>query len=188
MHFAAPLVVVILIALIYILSTTDAEASSIRVGFYTRGGLTKIPFAELFDKWSTELDVPWQLMAAIVEKESSFNPSAVNTETAADKRLGRNVDSIGLGQILFPDTAHLFDPNLTREDLLDPDKNLQITAMVLADNLKRYRSKDDDDFPRDAISAYNAGVPRLDPTKTNNIAYVERVKSFWEKYQGESAT
>lgn len=168
--------------LLFWLSTRSGEAS-VRVNFTApKKSLPDIPFADLFDQISTRFDVPWKIMVAIVEKESGFNPSAVNEESAADTRRGRDVDSVGLAQILWPDTAKALDPNVTREDLFRPEVNLGLQGMLLRDLLSRYPETDEDGFPERAVSAYNAGVPKLDPTKFNNLPYVAKVKQFWLKY------
>ena len=186
MNQFAPLTLLLLLALFYLLFAKEASAGTLpgfRVGFTTRKGLVDIPYSSLIDKWSTYYDIRWQVMAALIKQESNFNPNAVNTEAAADKRLGRDVDSIGLGQILFPDTAHLFDPNLTREDLFNPDTNLRIMGLAMVDIFSRYKAVDEDGFPAQGVSAYNAGVPKMDPSKFNNLAYVASVKRNWEAYR-----
>lgn len=146
----------------------------------------EIPFANLFDVIAFTMGVPRRLMIAIVAHESGFNPRAVNLETAADKRKGRNVDSIGLAQILWPDTAKALSPNVQREDLFDPYVNLSLQALLLRELLLRFPSKLFDGFPADAVAAYNAGSPRKVSGSSEyvNQGYVNAVHAQWRKYNG----
>lgn len=166
------------LALVSILVLATRKAfSAIRLDYKAPSNPVNIPFWELFDKWSGKMDVPWRVMVSLVQAESAFRPNAVNSESAADRRLGRDVESIGLGQILYPDTARGLDPNVNRNDLFDPDTNLRLVAMLLKELLRRFPQHDEDGFPNDAVSAYNAGVPT-----SKNSVYVQRVRGFWEKY------
>lgn len=127
--------------------------------------------------------MPARLMKAIVSVESSFNPLAVNSEQAADKRLGRDVDSIGLGQILFPDTARSLRPGIGRDELLDPSTNLSLAFDLMAGLLRTWPTMDDEGFPARAVAAYNAGAPRYQADGTlKNQGYVDKVKGRWRFY------
>lgn len=85
--------------------------------------------------------IPAFLLSAVIHQESNFNPLAVNKAAP--------VHSFGLGQLTMS-TARQFC-NLTRKTILNPEKNLDCSAKVLAYQLNRYNDLDK------AISAYNAG-------------------------------
>jgi len=137
-------------------------------------------FGDLFDALASAHGVPARLMESIVSVESSFNPRAVNPETDADRRKGRDVDSIGLAQILFPDTAQAVRPGTTREELLDPAINLGIAFKLMAGLQRMWPGTDADGFPSQAVAAYNAGRPRLTDSGTfTNQPYVDRVHAAW---------
>src|SRR5262245_20327276 len=136
------------------------------------------PYFDLVRKWCAYYSVPPRLLMAIVSHESKWNPRAVNHETARDQRIGRDSDSIGLGQILYPDTAHGLRPGLSREDLFDPDTNLELTAELLSQLIDRF-GLGVGPFPDRIVSAYNAGRPI-----TGNAEYVAKVRVEWNALEG----
>lgn len=139
------------------------------------------PYFSLFQKYSVMYQVPMRLMVSVVSHESNFNPRAVNSETAADKRLGRDVDSLGLCQILYPDTAQALNPGISRDECFDPDTSLDMGFRTMRAALKRYPPSGD--FPEDAVSAYNGGHSlRLPDGTFKNQQYVNLVRKEWEKY------
>lgn len=142
----------------------------------------RIPFDDIFTRMAGKYGVPKRLMAAIVAHESAFDPRAENEETKADAKRGRDVDSLGLGQILWPDTAK--DYGITnREDLFNPETNLDAVARILRDKLKRYPPVAPMAFPEDAVSAYNGGHSlRKQSGSFANQEYVNRVRIKWEGY------
>jgi len=80
----------------------------------------------------------------IVYQESRFNPRAVSSAGA-----------LGLAQVM-PNTARIFDPDLTEEDLFDAEINLRIGFRFLRELVDRYPN----DLPL-ALLAYNRGPTRL---------------------------
>jgi hypothetical protein len=80
----------------------------------------------------------------IVRIESRFNPRAVSP-----------VGAIGLTQ-LMPRTAAFYDPQITREQLFDPDVNLRIGFVFFRELLTRYEGD-----LRLALLAYNRGPGRV---------------------------
>ncbi len=143
------------------------------------------PFDALFVKYSRKYNIPIRDIVSVVDYESNFNPKAVNPEEDADRRKGRNVDSIGLGMILYPDTARDYDENATPDLLMEPDYNLNIACHHLARQLKRYPERERSGFPAKAVASYNAGSVRYkaDGTYVNQV-YVDRVRSRYDKWSG----
>jgi Soluble lytic murein transglycosylase and related regulatory proteins (some contain LysM/invasin domains) len=138
-----------------------------------------IAFNETVRKWR----IPLRLIVAIVDHESSFNSKAINYEKKADIAKGHDVDSIGLGQILYPDTALALDPFATRDKLMNAQYNLDLTGKLLSQLLSRYPHKRPDGFYPDAVSAYNAGSLRYDADGMyRNQAYVDAVESTYYKW------
>jgi soluble lytic murein transglycosylase-like protein len=149
------------------------------------GGAPTVPFIGYIRRSAMTWGVPARLLAAIAKVESSFNPKAVNLEAAADARKGRDVDSIGLCQILYPDTALALDPEVTRDDLFDPSINLNLAGKLLAGLMRSYKGRDDEGFPAPAVAAYNAGQPRYTISgEFQNQLYVDRVNRAWRDYAG----
>ena len=139
-----------------------------------------IPFDDIFNRKAGKYGVPKRLMVAIVAHESRFDPRAVNLETKADVRKGRNVDSLGLGQILFPDTAS--DLGITyREALFDPETNLDGVGFILRRHIRRY-GYTAGVFPDDVVSADNRGPTRRSGTTVGNQDYVNKVRAKWGEF------
>lgn len=142
-----------------------------------------IPFEPVFDDVARKRAVSKRLLLAHTFVESKFDPRALNEESAADRRLGRDVDSIGLMQILFPDTAQGIRLGVTRDQLFEPTTNIDIGAMVILDNLRRYPAHDAIGFPAEAVAAYNAGSARRKADGSFvNQAYVTSVREAFIGY------
>lgn len=145
--------------------------------------ISDIPFNAFFESASTTYHVSKRLLVAIASVESNFNSKAVNNETEADKRKGRNVDSLGVMQILYPDTAQALRPSITREQLFDAETNINLGAKLLSALLNTWKKIDVDGFPTEAIAAYNAGHPRYNSQGSlTNQRYVDAVKNQWREY------
>lgn len=76
----------------------------------------------------------------LVRVESVFNPRAISP-----------VGAVGLTQ-LMPGTARVFEPNVTREQLMDPDVNLRIGFRYLRTLIRDYKGD-----LRIALLVYNRG-------------------------------
>jgi Transglycosylase SLT domain len=84
------------------------------------------------------------LLIAIIDKESSFNPKAKGP-----------TNDYGLGQVTV-DSARGIDPNVTVQDLLNPAKNVQFAAKLLAQRYKRFTDPTTNVLDLEAvIAAYN---------------------------------
>ena len=80
-----------------------------------------------------------ELAFRLVRLESRFDPSAVSP-----------VGAVGLAQLMLG-TAREFEPNVTREDLLDPDINLRIGFRYLRALIREYKDL------KIALLVYNRG-------------------------------
>ena len=164
-----PLLVVL--AILLLLGTGVAVASE------------RVPFRSFFEASSRKWLVPVRLLLAHADVESGFRQDAVNDESAADRRKGRDVQSVGLMQILWPDTVQALRPGLTLEQAKQPNVNVDMGAQLVSELLRRFPVTEPSGFPADAVSAYNAGKPRRGPDeKYLNQAYVDRVRRSWEKF------
>lgn len=124
------------------------------------------------------------LVAAVIETESNWNPSAVS-----------HTDAQGLMQ-LMPVTArdmakmNLVDASFDPEDLDDPETNIRFGCAYLRYLVDYFNGSTDY-----AIAAYNAGMSNVEswadePTALHNAitfpetqAYLVRVKNAWGRYQ-----
>jgi tape measure domain-containing protein len=83
------------------------------------------------------------LLSHLIQAESNFNPQARSSAGA-----------LGLGQPMLP-TAQGLEMGVTAENLLEPERNIRITAKYLSEMLEQFRG-----FPdalKMALAAYNAG-------------------------------
>jgi soluble lytic murein transglycosylase-like protein len=164
------------------LNKTPSTDESGEVSDYT----VSVPYGAIFAKYSRKYNVPLRLMVAISDWETigTFDPKIINSEKAADIKRGYNVDSVGLGQILYPDTAVALDSSATIAKLQDPDYNLNLMGMLLNQLRQRYPQKESDGFPPNVVAAYNAGSAKH---KTSgeyvNQTYVDGVRSKWAKWR-----
>lgn len=131
--------------------------------------LASVPHGEAIQGVARELDVDSLLLVAMVEVESSFDPSALSRRGA-----------IGLMQVL-PETAAEFG----EFDLWDPASNLRAGAAYLRQLLRRY-----DGNLEIAVAAYNAGPGSIHrfggiPPFRETTRYVERVLSRYVEYHRE---
>ena len=98
--------------------------------------LTGLPYGELIDQAAREYHLDSLLLAAIIRRESGFDPQVVSSRGA-----------LGLMQIM-PETATLYGA----PDPLDPGANLRAGAHYFRDLLELYQG----DLEL-ALAAYNAG-------------------------------
>lgn len=116
-------------------------------------------YAEMAARWADRYGVERELVHALIEAESAWDPNAVSSAGA-----------VGLMQ-LMPDTA----ASLGVSNRFDPSENVRGGVTYLAWLLKRYRGD-----RRLAIASYNAGHARLDKSRLRYsqrdvVAYVNRV-------------
>lgn len=114
-------------------------------------------------------NIPKRLLLALIQKESSFCPTAVS-----------RVGAIGLGQ-LMPDTAAQLNV-----DPYDVAENVKGSAIYFA---RLYRAFGDWSL---ALAAYNAGPGNVIryggiPPFIETQQYVVRVKSIYQQYGGQEA-
>ncbi|MFC7528117.1 transglycosylase SLT domain-containing protein [Actinoplanes sp. GCM10030250] len=136
------------------------DISSLRpAGLRTSGGLSGVPYADLFVKAGEKYDVPPKLLAAVAKVESGYDPKAVSPAGAQ-----------GLMQ-LMPGTAR----GLGVSNAFDPAQAVNGAAKLLSQHLKEFKS-----VPL-ALAAYNAGggaVHKYDgiPPFAETQAYVPKVQ------------
>jgi hypothetical protein len=147
-----------------VLDTVPAAAvqdmSSLRpAGLRNSGGLSGVPYADLFERAGAKYDVPPKLLAAVAKVESGYDPKAVSKAGAQ-----------GLMQ-LMPATAR----GLGVDDAFDPAQAVNGAAKLLSQHLREFKS-----VPL-ALAAYNAGggaVHKYDgiPPFAETQAYVPKVQ------------
>lgn len=169
--------------IVVLLAAIGAALFFARNKLFKIGYMGRIPFEPIFDQVARARGVSKALLLAITFVESHFDPRAFNEEEAADRRRGRDVDAIGLMQILYPDTALGFRPGISMESLYDPETNIDLGALVIRDNIKRWPTTDEAGFPFLAVSAYQAGSPKYVAGSLSNQLYVDQVREAWLGYR-----
>lgn len=130
-----------------------------------RKGGSIYPYADIFAKAAAPLGLDPGLLAAIARRESNFNPNAV----------GDNNTSFGLMQL----NIHGAGKGWTREQLLDPDVNINLGATYLNDCRRAFP----DDW-RKAIAAYRQGIQGVkDNGPIDHENYLSDIFRFWEEYR-----
>ena len=138
---------------------------------------------------SKEHQIPFELVLAVIEKESAFNNMTYRYEElwryhknieffATKTRVSYNSEkhlqatSWGLMQVMGTVARELgFEGHFT--ELSDPGVGIEFGCRKLKQLLKKYSTQDD------AISSYNAGSPRRLPDGTySNQEYVSKVNKF----------
>ncbi len=103
-----------------------------------------MPYAALLAAAAVNTELPFWLLAAVVEQESGFNPQAHSSAGA-----------IGLMQIM-PATAR--DCGLDPGQLWDPAPNIHWGARILADAYHIFSAETPNERLQFALAAYNGGV------------------------------
>ena len=126
------------------------------------------PYDSLIRVWANTLDWDWRLLAALIEKESKFNPNAVSQAGAQ-----------GLMQIL-PQTAGIYGC----QDPLDPEQNIQAGVRLLLALRERYRSlaATPDELTKFTLAAYNAGSGHIQDC-INHTRYMGLDPSVWQNVE-----
>lgn len=132
-------------------------------GSSIRGGITPDNLKPLIERAATEHGIESELLDALVQTESNYDPAAVSNKRA-----------VGLTQ-LMPDTAR----GLGVTNVFDPAQNLRGGAKYLAQMLKQF----DGDQVK-AIAAYNAGPGAVSryggvPPYRETQNYVDKVLTLY---------
>ena len=105
-------------------------------------------YSEYVSKYSQEYGVEEELVYAIIKAESNFNPDAVSHQNAQ-----------GLMQLMYATAEEVAQKNgiqLTEENILDPEININIGTKFISELLKKYECMEV------ALAAYNAGSGNVD--------------------------
>ena len=110
--------------------------------------LYKKEYSEYVSKYAEEYNVEENLIYALIKAESNFNANAVSHQNAK-----------GLMQLMqstAQDLANRSQINLTKDNILDPDININLGTQYISSLLTKY------DSIEVALAAYNAGSGNVD--------------------------
>ena len=108
----------------------------------------KKEYSEYVSQYAEEYNVDENLIFALIKAESNFNEKAVSHQNAK-----------GLMQLMQSTAQDLANRNqidLTKENILDPDININLGTQYIASLLTKYESIEV------ALAAYNAGSGNVD--------------------------
>ena len=135
------LIVVIIIAIVII-------ATSILINKLMIKLLYKKEYSEYVSKYSQEYGVDENLIYALIKAESNFDANAVSNKNAQ-----------GLMQLMYStakDVAKKSGIELTEENILEPEININIGTKYISTLLEKYECVEV------ALAAYNAGSGNVD--------------------------
>ena len=110
--------------------------------------LYKKDYSEYVSKYAEEYDIDENLIYALIKAESNFNEKAVSHQNAK-----------GLMQLMQSTAQDLANRNqikLTKDNILEPDININLGTQYIALLLNKY------DSIEVALAAYNAGSGNVD--------------------------
>lgn len=140
------LIVVIIIAIVII-------ATSILINKLMIKLLYKKEYSEYVSKYSQEYGVDENLIYALIKAESNFDANAISNKNAQ-----------GLMQLMYStakDVAKKSGIELTEENILEPETNINIGTKYISTLLEKYECVEV------ALAAYNAGSGNVDKWITN---------------------
>ena len=166
--------------------------------------LYKTDYRQYVEKYAEKYGVEKELLYAVIKVESKFNPNAISKcikwLIEDDYTTGQIISKSkakGLMQIMDSTAKEIAKKNnieLTDENILDPEINIEIGTIYLSQLIEKYNSVEL------AIAAYNAGHGNVDkwisqdtlkedgtdaeniPFKETNM-YVRKVMRDWKIYK-----
>ena len=117
--------------------------------------LYKKEYSEYVSKYAKQYGVEENLIYALIKAESNFNPNAVSHQNA--KGLMQLMDSTA------QEIASKSQIDLTEENILDPDININLGTQYIATLLDKYECIEV------ALAAYNAGSGNVDKWIKNGV-------------------
>ncbi len=115
----------------------------------------KKQYSEYISKYSSEYEIDENLIYALIKAESNFKCNAVSTSNAK-----------GLMQLMYPTAEEIANKNgieLTEENILEPDVNINLGTIYISELIEKYKSIEV------ALAAYNAGSGNVDKWIKNGI-------------------
>ena len=115
----------------------------------------KKEYSEYVSKYAIEYGVDEELIYALIKAESNFKTDAVSAK-----------DAKGLMQLMYSTAEEVANKNgieLTEENILDPDININLGVKYISTLLEKYKCVEI------ALAAYNAGSGNVDKWIKNGI-------------------
>ena len=134
----------------------------------------EVQYRDLIEQAAKKYGLDPSILAGLIQFESGGNPSAVNKDSGAT----------GLGQVMPREAG--FSGRPSRQELLDPATNIEWSARILADGIKRYGTVEQ------GLAAYLGAIdPKTgritgaaDANGTTGPAYIKQVLSHAKQFAG----
>ena len=135
------LIVLLIVVVSIIITTIFINKLMIKI-------LYKKEYSEYVSKYSQEYNVDQNLVYALIKAESNFKANAVSNKNAQ-----------GLMQLMPATAEEVANKNnieLTEDNILEPDVNINIGTKYISTLLEKYKCVEV------ALAAYNAGIGNVD--------------------------
>lgn len=161
-------------------------AGGVTTGLYYKFTQAEKKWLPLIKQYAENMNINPFFFAALVAKESSFNPKAFRRE--AGYKWGTNPDfpeggdaSYGLGQILYSTAKTSVLYTGTPKGLFDPDTNLDVVSKFFKMLLDQYGGS-----YQDALAAYNSGKPFDKAPEVTRTDYVPKALAYAAQFEKEN--
>ena len=141
-------VIAVIIILLIIVLISSSKEPMMKITY-------KKDYSEYVSKYSEEYNVEEDLIYAIIKTESNFDPNAQSSKAAQ-----------GLMQLMYStaeEIAEKININLTEENILDPEININLGTNYISSLLNKYECVEI------ALAAYNAGSGNVDKWIENGV-------------------
>jgi len=127
-----------------------------------------IQYDHCFNQAAQRYQVPKEVLLAIAEQESAFNPRAVN---GSNKNGSTDYGIMQINSWWIPRLKQFGVQS--PDDLFDPCLNIQIGAWIFSQNISRYG------WNWRGVGAYNAA------TDSKRLRYAEKILARWKRIERE---
>lgn len=146
--------------------------AGVAVVAYNVGEDDLLPYIDTIRKKADEHGISAALIAAIIKRESNFNPHAVGHNT-------NGTTDYGLMQI---NSNTFADVGISLDDVFDPVRNIDAGAKLIK-SYRKYLVDAGKYSERALVSAYNEGIGNVVRKGIFNLAYVAYVLYWYTIYK-----
>lgn len=131
--------------------------------FFCHAAFAEVPFESCFSHAAAYQNLPKELLIAVAQQESGFNPNAIN-------RNQNKTYDIGVMQINSSWLPKLAEYGIRESDLYNPCVNIHVGAWIMAQNITAHG------WTWKGIGSYNAAK-----NEQRQIEYTKKVLGRWKQ-------